>query len=101
MSKTIPMWAAVMNRAVHRLRAQGQQQPQQPAAGAEPAGSSSSSSSSAWDCDVHLPPWVSEVEAHNIRQRLDGWVDALLEVRRFVWLGFHAAAQAQLEGDCN
>ncbi len=30
---------------------------------------------------MHLPPWVSEVEANSIRQRLEGWTDQLLEVR--------------------
>lgn len=88
MSKTIPIWAAVMNRAVLRLRQQAAQQVQhgdeqaaqqaQQAAGVTPQ--QTSGPGTGWDCDVHLPPWVSEVEANNIRQRLEGWVDDLLGV---------------------
>lgn len=35
----------------------------------------------AWDCDVHLPRWVSSSEAQQIRERLEGWVGALLALR--------------------
>ncbi|EFN58577.1 hypothetical protein CHLNCDRAFT_7874, partial [Chlorella variabilis] len=66
MSKTVPMWAAVMNRAVQQL-------PGAPAA--VPA-----ADERPWDCDVHLPAWVSANEANSIRQLLEGWVDRLLEV---------------------
>ncbi|GBG64335.1 hypothetical protein CBR_g41536 [Chara braunii] len=30
-----------------------------------------------WDCDLHLPLWISETEKASIAQRMDGWVDAL------------------------
>ncbi|GAB4820799.1 hypothetical protein N2152v2_007845 [Parachlorella kessleri] len=33
-----------------------------------------------WDEDVHLPPWISDNEQHQIQLRLDGWVDELLQV---------------------
>jgi hypothetical protein len=87
MSKTVPMWAAVLNRAVHRLRglspstslagptvAAGTA-----AAGGAPPVQAAASAVPEWDCEVHLPPWVSENEANNIRQRLDGWVELLLQ----------------------
>ena len=76
MSKTIPIWAAVLNRAVLRWRQQAARQPPggaQAEAEAEPAAEAEAAAS--WDCDVHLPAWVSENEAHNVRLRLDGWVE--------------------------
>ncbi|KAI3436605.1 hypothetical protein D9Q98_006022 [Chlorella vulgaris] len=89
MSKTVPMWAAVLNRAVHRLR--GGLSPSTSlagptvaagtaAAGGAPPVQGAASAVPEWDCEVHLPPWVSENEANNIRQRLDGWVELLLQV---------------------
>ncbi len=79
MSKTIPMWCAVLNRAVHRLRQQAAAPAAAPhaaaavAAGAVPG-------AAPWDCKLHLPPWVSDVERNSIQQRLDGWVDDLFGV---------------------
>lgn len=92
LTKTIPIWAAVLNRAVQRLRRQQEQQEQQQlgsgsGGGGPPSSSNGSSSSSSgagrqegWDEDVHLPPWISHNEKHQILQRLDGWVDQLLQV---------------------
>ncbi|KAL4421701.1 hypothetical protein ABPG77_010645 [Micractinium sp. CCAP 211/92] len=80
MSKTIPMWCAVLNRAVHRLRQQAAAPAAAPhaaaavAAGAVPG-------AAPWDCKLHLPPWVSDVERNSIQQRLDGWVDDLFGVK--------------------
>ena len=106
MSKTVPIWAAVMNRAVARLRGFGGATVAAAAgqaataagqgaalvgdgnaaagAAAAAAGSICSPPEDPWDCDVHLPPWVSEVEANSIRQRLEGWADRLLEVSSFM-----------------
>ena len=94
------MWAAVMNRAVLRLRqaAAAQQAVQQAtqhaaqqaggnspckaeAAAATLAAAVEAAADAEWDCDVHLPAWVSDNEANTVRQRLEGWVDQLLEVR--------------------
>ena len=100
MSKTVPMWAAVMNRAVLRLRQAAaahqvaQQAAQQPGgsgpstaeAAAADAAAAEAAAEAEWDCGVHLPAWVSDHEANTVRQRLEGWVDQLLEVRRAVWL---------------
>ncbi len=96
----MPIWAAVMNRAVQRLR----QGALAVADGATPRGPHAEAGRAAaatnvdeeeqaaapaagsagveqpWDCDVHLPAWVSANEAHSIRLLLDGWVDSLLEV---------------------
>ena len=120
MSKTVPIWAAVLNRAVHRLRCQRRRaaggaaaadaaaDPDAAALGeaAAAAGAAAAAAgaggtavqggaeggvadgaAAAWDCAVHLPPWVSEVEANSIRQRLDGWVDDLLGVSQCVPAG--------------
>lgn len=57
LTKTVPIWAAVLNGAAARLRS-------------EPS----------WAQGVHLPPWISGNEANEIEKRLEGWVDALLEM---------------------
>lgn len=106
MSKTIPMWCAVLNRAIHRLRQQTAAaaaaapaaagtaacgtEPSTAAAGPALAAEGPAAAASAgeppgaapWDCDLHLPPWVSDVERNSILQRLDGWVDDLFGVRQ-------------------
>lgn len=98
LTKTVPIWAAVVNRAVARLRAR------QAAAGSSGGGSSSSTAGGgggkdgggalasseaveqhSWDGDVHLPPWISGNEKHQIELRLEGWVDQLLEVGGWVY----------------
>lgn len=93
MSKTIPMWCAVMNRAIHRLRQQAAGAAAAPSAAAgageaAPCGALAAEQAAAgaapgavhWDCGLHLPPWVSDVERNSIQQRLDGWVDDLFGV---------------------
>ncbi|KAK7398988.1 hypothetical protein VNO78_10163 [Psophocarpus tetragonolobus] len=50
MSKTIPIWACVLNRAVRDLI-----------------------DISPWDCSLHLPLWVSQTERASIETRLDEW----------------------------
>jgi tRNA A64-2'-O-ribosylphosphate transferase len=61
LTKTVPMWCAVLNRAVaaHRQRA-----PAPPPAGG----------AGCWDAELHLPPWASPNEAAGIAARLPGWV---------------------------
>ena len=61
MTKTIPMWAAVVNAAVAAARHEH---------GAQ-----------SWDMDVHLPLSVSATEQQQIREHLAGWVLKLQEVR--------------------
>ena len=60
MSKTIPQWAAVMNRAVGQLRGAAAKRSE----------------------EVHLPPWVPQTEQQQIDQRLEQWTDELLQARR-------------------
>lgn len=90
LAKTVPIWAAVLNRAVARLRSGADQQgaagpaAAQQGAGAERAAGGGDGGSSceqgSWGCEVHLPPWVSGNEGHQVQLRLEGWVDELLEV---------------------
>lgn len=59
MSKTIPIWACVINRAVADIR------------------DAEDGHSLDWDCELHLPIWVSEVEKNNIENLVDSWVEDL------------------------
>ncbi|KAL6770411.1 hypothetical protein ACKKBF_B31160 [Auxenochlorella protothecoides x Auxenochlorella symbiontica] len=60
-SKTLPIWAAVVNRAVAQIRGTTVEE-------------------SDWDAALHLPAWVPDSEAHQIGLRLDGWAADLLHV---------------------
>lgn len=62
-SKTVPIWAAVLNRALAQLR--------DAAAGVGVTD---------WDTAPHLPAWVPDSEGHQIGLRLDGWVADLLRI---------------------
>ncbi|XVF49111.1 hypothetical protein PTKIN_Ptkin03bG0242200 [Pterospermum kingtungense] len=76
MSKTIPIWTCVLNRSVsnylNKLRVSD-------------AGSlverelDSGQNSADWDCSLHLPLWVSEIEKAVIEDRLEGWTKDLDE----------------------
>ena len=85
LTKTLPCWAAVLNRAVAEVRRQQQQQQgeqeQQQQQQHREQQQQQQGSAAEWDTDVHLPPWVPDHEAHQIRQRLEGWAASLLEVR--------------------
>ena len=65
-SKTVPIWAAVVNHAVVQL---GQKLP-------SPANLSHTRD---WDLDVHLPCWVTDSEKQQIASKLDAWVVQLLQ----------------------
>lgn len=80
MSKTIPIWACVINRALTDLRKNLDERPhylkpQEDALDSEENGSSKYTLD--WDCQLHLPIWVSETEKNNIANRLDTWVEEL------------------------
>ena len=85
-SKTIPMWAAVINRAVAAIResssgpgsAAGITLGSPPSDGAAAVAPENYVGQSGSDCDLHLPLWVSANEAQQIEARLDGWVQELL-----------------------
>ncbi|KAH1135832.1 hypothetical protein GLYMA_05G227000v4 [Glycine max] len=54
MSKTIPIWTSVLNRAIKDFR-------------------DSNGCPLEWDCSLHLPLWVSQTERASIERRLDEW----------------------------
>ena len=56
LSKTVPIWCCVVNRAVALERGDD---------------------ASSWDTALHLPPWVPPSEASQVEARLSGWVEAL------------------------
>ena len=66
-----------MNRAVRDIREQ-----LRPASHSDGTQEDENSKSDAahWDCDIHVPPWVSENEANHISARLEGWTKELLQV---------------------
>lgn len=74
-SKTIPIWACVLNRAVHQHR-KGLAEEK---SGNPPSefNHSSTSEADSWDCSLHLPLWVSNTEREKIEQQIDKWVSLL------------------------
>ncbi|KAK9149344.1 hypothetical protein Scep_008101 [Stephania cephalantha] len=75
MSKTIPMWTCVLNRAIaHYFERNGLDK-----------GSNTvhhdyadrRNDSISWDCSLHLPLWVSKTEKAAIEKRLEGWTKQL------------------------
>lgn len=57
MSKTIPIWAVVMNKIIAQVY------------GVRSLGPS-------WDTSLHTPIWVAESEKNQIEARLDSWVSS-------------------------
>ena len=104
LTKTIPIWCCVLNRAIAaeakadaRANAQRQAEAAQAAAtgeaaagetAAEAAGAHETAASAAaalrhgdasgWDTSLHLPQWVPASEVAQIEARLAGWVASLL-----------------------
>lgn len=70
LTKTVPLWAAVVNRAVGRYRRQHQWT----------TGNTDGTQDPSWDTSLHLPPWIASNERTQIEARLCGWTDQLLSV---------------------
>ncbi|KAL5729020.1 hypothetical protein ACHQM5_002029 [Ranunculus cassubicifolius] len=68
MSKTIPIWTCVLNRAIakYRKRMQG-----------DGVGVENTESDKDWDCSLHLPLWVSKTEMQSIENLIEDWVTEL------------------------
>lgn len=66
LSKTVPIWCAVINRAIQELRRR------------HPEWDEGAPAPPWWDDALHLPPWITPIEAAKISERLDGWVQLLL-----------------------
>ncbi|KAK4280944.1 hypothetical protein QN277_012496 [Acacia crassicarpa] len=82
MSKTIPIWTCVLNRAIRDFRKKFHDKD------ASTNGDSSTydqcheimgEASLDWDCSLHLPLWVSETEKASIEERLEEWTERLKE----------------------
>lgn len=75
MSKTIPIWTCVLNRAVsnYRKRLNGA------ATSDKELDASDTEADRYWDCSLHLPLWVSETEKALIEEKMDSWVTDLEE----------------------
>ncbi|KAL6603927.1 hypothetical protein ACP70R_044288 [Stipagrostis hirtigluma subsp. patula] len=70
MSKTIPIWCCVLNRAIerHRLRAIK-------SAAMHNGNAAEDSVLLKWDSSVHLPVWVLDTEKNAIEGRIEEWTD--------------------------
>lgn len=83
MSKTIPIWTCVLNRAIFNYRNRsvrgGPGSPQDKVSNVSdlPREYDATQVSSDWDCSLHLPLWVSETEKLLIEERLEGWTAEL------------------------
>ncbi|KAI8470647.1 MAG: initiator tRNA phosphoribosyl transferase-domain-containing protein, partial [Monoraphidium minutum] len=90
LTKTIPIWACVLNRAVARVRAHDARREAARRSlgecGGGPGQSPPSAAAAEWDTDLHLPLWVAPNERKQIEAKLEGWVERLLsagaDVRR-------------------
>ncbi|KAI3447035.1 hypothetical protein Pfo_003700 [Paulownia fortunei] len=78
MSKTIPIWTCVLNRAIfnYRTRLDRLDSPENESATSNEL-DNLGKHSSGWDCSLHLPLWVSETEKAMIEKRLEGWTKEL------------------------
>ncbi|BBN00007.1 tRNA A64-2'-O-ribosylphosphate transferase [Marchantia polymorpha subsp. ruderalis] len=88
MSKTIPIWACVLNRALADYRTLHAQEMLDPSAEQTGNGhlendsrgggkTGNSDLENDWDCSLHLPVWISHVEKGNIESRIQSWVESL------------------------
>ncbi|KAJ7969540.1 initiator tRNA phosphoribosyl transferase family protein [Quillaja saponaria] len=67
MSKTIPIWTCVLNRAVSNFLKEMHHKDTQ-----------LKEVSPDWDCTLHLPLWVSKTERAAIEDRLEEWTEQLM-----------------------
>nr|TKW21888.1 hypothetical protein SEVIR_4G150400v2 [Setaria viridis] len=79
MSKTIPIWCCVLNRAIerHRLRTihDGGKVNYEVSSSVLNGDAENNSCSSNWDSSVHLPVWVLGTEKNAIEGRIEEWTD--------------------------
>ncbi|XP_039037212.1 tRNA A64-2'-O-ribosylphosphate transferase-like isoform X2 [Hibiscus syriacus] len=73
MSKTIPIWTCVLNRAIFSYLNKFSNND----SSLVDRDSDTGRNSVDWDCSLHLPLWVSETEKAAIEDRLEGWTKDL------------------------
>ena len=92
LSKTVPVWAAVLNRAVAAERIARTAKPTGIAkarpfcSSPQPSVTGDSCQSlpmpdGSWDTTLHLPTWVPQSEHEQISSRLDSWVQQLQQLQ--------------------
>ncbi|KAK8550278.1 hypothetical protein V6N12_038995 [Hibiscus sabdariffa] len=74
MSKTIPIWTCVLNRAIFNYL---NKLSNDESSLVERQDSGTGHNCVDWDCSLHLPLWVSETEKAAIEDRLEGWTKDL------------------------
>nr|AKM76557.1 initiator tRNA phosphoribosyl transferase family protein [Pelargonium x hortorum] len=86
MSKTIPIWTCVFNRAIanHRSRMQdhdklmeGVNSHNHESETCDQHVENTRQASCEWDSSLHMPLWVSKTEKASIEERLEGWTKEL------------------------
>ncbi|KAF3623603.1 putative tRNA A64-2'-O-ribosylphosphate transferase-like isoform X2 [Capsicum annuum] len=80
MSKTIPIWTCVLNRAIWNYRVKfgsTRSVEKNESNDSIECGNTNNEDSYSWDCSLHLPLWVSNTERALIDERLDGWTEDL------------------------
>ncbi|KAK1354810.1 tRNA A64-2'-O-ribosylphosphate transferase [Heracleum sosnowskyi] len=80
MSKTIPIWTCVMNRAIlnHRKRMCGSVSVAEDASNdCKDNAESTEQEFDSWDCSLHLPLWVPPAERMAIENHLEEWTKQL------------------------
>ncbi|GAA0145638.1 RNA processing factor [Lithospermum erythrorhizon] len=80
MSKTIPIWTCVLNRAIRNywmrhsfVGDSAEKEFKEPI----DATGDISGNGSCWDCSLHFPLWVSDTEKALVENRLEGWTNDL------------------------
>ncbi len=73
LTKTIPIWATVINRAVAKLKLNTSS-----ASSAATAAAIDNNNKNTESLDLCLPHWISKNEKNQIEQRIDTWVEELL-----------------------
>lgn len=80
MSKTIPIWTCVLNRAIFNWRNRlGENllpmEMEGESCTSEQNSKSTTQVSAGWDCSLHLPLWIPHTERAAIEGHLDGWTN--------------------------
>ncbi|KAK1418570.1 hypothetical protein QVD17_27715 [Tagetes erecta] len=79
MSKTIPIWTCVLNRAIlnHRNKMKGVSKPMDGVHSSALMFDTTIQESPNWDTSLHLPLWVPDTEKTRIDSKLNEWVNIL------------------------
>ncbi|KAL8239879.1 hypothetical protein R6Q59_016446 [Mikania micrantha] len=79
MSKTIPIWTCVLNRAIlnYRNKMNGINKPKEEGTSSSQSCGTAVQESLEWDPSLHLPLWVPDTEKIRIDSKLNEWVKVL------------------------